>query len=61
MMLSFWSYPKCKERSDPLCKFCGDNSSFNQIIKFRKKNITLFQLYFMQLFSADATIFLKKC
>ena len=41
-VLISWFYPKCNERSDPLWKFCGDNSSLNWIIKFRKKNITLF-------------------
>ena len=29
--------PKCKERSDLLWKFWGDNSSLNLIIKFRKE------------------------
>ena len=27
--------PKCNQRSGSLWKFCGDNSSLNQIIKFR--------------------------
>ena len=34
------------EWSELLWKFCGDNSSFNQIIEFRKKNITLFDATF---------------
>ena len=37
-----WAEAKCKERSDPLWKFWGDNSSLNLIIKFRKKNIIFF-------------------
>ena len=35
--LSCYQNAKCNERSAPLWKFCGDNSSLNWIIKFRKK------------------------
>ena len=51
--LSIGDWVLCKRGLD------GDNSYLKFLFNFRKRKLYIFQLHFMQLFSADAKIFLN--
>ena len=53
--LSIGDWVLCKRGLD------GDNSYLKFLFNFKKRKLYAFQLHFMQLFSADAKIFFKKC